>query len=194
MKISDELRAFIESDYTSMVSFENRERQERKLHKKTKEARKKQLNRDLKKELDILDLAKNKKWLSDNQYRIEKDRLLDEAKQTKLNYRKDDKAHIRPFGKTHYGFNNFVCLCWYLIEKETDKPNSDILKWISNFLIEKNFMKLNGKQYTTNDLKQIIYNHNNPKESFGLSYEELKELKRQIESYFDFIYSEFTQE
>jgi hypothetical protein len=184
MKISDELRAFIESDYKGMVSYEDREREEKKLHKTAKGTRKKQLSRGLKKDLDILGLAKKKKWLSDNQYQIEKNKLLDEAEQKKLNHRNEDKEHIKPFGKTHYGFNNFVCLCWYLIKKETDKPESNIFMWISNFLSENNFRKQNNKQYKENDLKQIIYNHNYGKESSGKSY---------IQSYFDFMYSEFTQ-
>jgi hypothetical protein len=161
MEISDKLSAFIKSEFESMVSYGKTERKEEQSHQREKWRRKKELARKLEKGL-INDL---------------------EAEQIKLEYRKEDKEHIKPFGKTHFTFNNFVCLCWYLIKKETQAQDSDVHLWISNFLTGNNFRKRNDIQYTGKDLQRIF-------EEGKLTGTYLEEQKL-IKSYFDFKYDEF---
>jgi hypothetical protein len=183
MEISDKLSAFIKSEFESMVSYGKTERKEEQSHQREKWRRKKELARKLEKGL-INDL---------------------EAEQIKLEYRKEDKEHIKPFGKTHFTFNNFVCLCWYLIKKETQAQDSDVHLWISNFLTGNNFRKRNDIQYTGKDLQRIldssVFKKRNRKvvsptvtirkfEEGKLTGTYLEEQKL-IKSYFDFKYDEF---
>jgi hypothetical protein len=180
MDISDELNAFIESRFKRLLIDEKREQEERKQHLKDKGARKKRIGRKSKKELEQLEAAKHKGWIQENQYQIEKDAIKGKAEESRKQYRLKDKERIKPYGKTHYGPNSFICLCWYLIQKETNRRNSSIAKSISNFLKEKDFKKSNKSQYQENDIQRIIYTH-----------EYTEPARSEIESYFDFMYSEF---
>ena len=183
MKISEDLSAFLENKYERLLQNEQREEKDRKTHKQNKEARKKRLNRWVRNELNVLTSAKQKGWISDSNYQIEKNELIRKVEKKKSDYRKKDKEYIRPYGKTQYDRNSFICLFWYLMKKETNELNASIIyRVIIDFLTKKKFKKNNDKNYNENDIKRIIY-----------EFETAGDARSDIESYFDFMYSEFKQ-
>jgi len=178
-QISNELRTFTESRYKDMLSYIDKEEKEKQDHDRTKEKRKKQLARQVNKELSPLEHAKIKGYISDSNYQIEIDKILDSADQQTSKYRDKDKAYIKPFGKTHYTFNSFICLCWYLMKKESRRTDWYCCKRLVKFLTKKEFKKSNNESYTIKDIQQIIDKHKKDP------------ARASIKSYFDFIYSEF---
>ena len=170
--VSNELAAFIEKKFQSMLKFQKELEEQREL-----------IRPELKRK-------------EQREYKRMKRENIDFKKTTPKRMSADEIA-LR--GKAKLDFNEFIYLCDCLLRKENQEVlalgkyhRKDIHHWISDFLTQRGYKKDEEKPYTSIDIKGIINRQfeDNAKDIYGQpNYD--KSLKKCYEALFDHMYKEF---
>ena len=141
LSVSNNLQAFFEKKFQSMVDAQ------RELENKRKSRRPemKRRERQMKSCLGQLNRLKSNGILYDDEYKKLRSRCFT---------KNISEALLK--GKSKVFLNEFVYNCDYLLHKENEGARTQIHSWISEYLASKGYKKDNHKPYTANDIKRII--------------------------------------
>lgn len=152
--VSTRLRGFIKSEFKKLGPEIKRLKEEKIVLKRQKDKeRKDSKGKNL--EVKLLDSLKRRGMISDENYQDVKNEILFRPSSLIL----AKSPWLR--GKGLPDFYTFVVTCYRLIKAENPKIKDikDIMvyRWIAKFLDSKKHRKANGRAYSDNDIKRIIY-------------------------------------
>jgi hypothetical protein len=156
MKISDQLKTYIEHEFRGMIHESLITNIKRENYKKSWDTERQRIEDERDKKLKALLFLRDN--MNDKYFQSTKNNIIEACESLK---RKEGTSKQNPLkGSSHIDLNNYLYACYYLIKKENpDSKDSEIYKWIEEKLAE-NYFKAKGKTtYDTDNIRRKIYSY-----------------------------------
>jgi hypothetical protein len=156
MEISKKLSAYIEYKFLRMIKGSNDLKEERKDYRKRQPTINKRRIREQNRHLEALskirgyiDMDKDTYQLIENKIKLKHKSIL----------KKEGNSRQNPLkSKATLDLNNFIYTCYYLIRKQFPEVETEIYKWIEEYLKNKNYKMQDENFYDADAIKGRINN------------------------------------